>query len=74
MVFTQRSGSMRASQVPQWVKNLPAMQEMRIQILGWEDPLEEGEATHSSILAWRIPWTQEPGVGAIVPRVTKSRT
>ena len=37
------------------------MQEMRVQSLGWEDPLEEGTATHSSILGWRIPWTEEPG-------------
>ena len=43
------------------VKNLPAMQETRVQPLGWEDPLEEGIATHSSILAWRIPRTEEPG-------------
>ena len=43
------------------VKNLPAMQEMQVQSLGWEDPLEKGMATHSSILAWRIPWTEEPG-------------
>ena len=46
------------------VKNLPAMQEMhemQVQSLGWEDPLEEKMATHSSILAWRIPWTEEPG-------------
>ena len=43
------------------VKNLPAMQEMWVQSLGWEDSLEEGMATHSSILAWRIPWTEEPG-------------
>ena len=43
------------------VKNLPAMQEMRVRSLGWEDPLEEGMATHSSILAWRIPWTEESG-------------
>ena len=46
------------------VENLPAMQktqEMRVQSLGWEDPLEEGMATHSSILAWRIPWIEEPG-------------
>ena len=42
------------------VKNLPAMQESRVQSLGWEDTLEEGMATHSSILAWRIPWTEEP--------------
>ena len=43
------------------VKNLPAMWETWIQSLGWEDPLEEGMATHSSILAWRIPRTEEPG-------------
>ena len=48
----------------QWVKNLPAMQETQetwIQSLGWEDPLKEGMATQSSILAWRTPWTEEPG-------------
>ena len=45
----------------QIVKNLPAMQETQVQSLGWEDPLEKGMATHSSILAWRIPWTEEPG-------------
>ena len=43
------------------VKNLPAMQETWVQSLSWEDPLEEGMATHSRILAWRIPWTEEPG-------------
>ena len=43
------------------IKNLPAMGETRIQSLGWEDPLEKGMATHSSILAWRIPRTEEPG-------------
>ena len=42
------------------VKNLPAVQESRVQSLGREDPLEKGMATHSSILAWRIPWTEEP--------------
>ena len=42
------------------VKNLPAMQETQVQSLGWEDPLERGMATHSSVLAWRIPWTEEP--------------
>ena len=47
--------------VAQTVKNLPAMQETRGQSLGWEDPLEKGMAIHSSILAWRIPWTEEPG-------------
>ena len=45
----------------QTVKNLPAVQETQVQYLGWEDPLEKGVATHSSILAWRIPWTEEPG-------------
>ena len=49
------------SLVAQTVKNLPAMRETWVQFLGWEDPLEEGMATHSSILAWRIPWTEEPG-------------
>ena len=43
------------------VKNLPAMQETQVRSLGWEDPLEKGMATHSSILAWKFPWTQEPG-------------
>ena len=42
-------------------KNLPAMQETWVQSVGWKDPLEKGVATHSSILAWRIPWTGEPG-------------
>ena len=45
----------------QWVKNLPAMQETWVQALGREDPLEEGMATHSNILAWETPWTEEPG-------------
>ena len=43
------------------VRNLPAMQETRVQSLGQEDPLEKGMATYSSVLAWRIPWTEEPG-------------
>ena len=43
------------------VKNSPAKQETQIQSLGWEDPLEKKMAAHSSILAWRIPWTEEPG-------------
>ena len=42
------------------VKNPPAMQETWVQSMGWEDPLEEDMATHSSILAWKIPWTEEP--------------
>ena len=43
------------------VKNLPALQETWVRSLGWEDSLEKGVATHSSILAWEIPWTEEPG-------------
>ena len=54
------------------VNNLPAVQETWVRSLGWEDPLENRVATHSSILAWRIPWTEEPGglqsMGS--PRVT----
>ena len=50
-----------ASLVTQMVKNPPAVQEIWVRSLGWEDPLEESMATHSSILAWRIPWTEEPG-------------
>ena len=49
------------SLVAQMVKNLPAMQESRVRSLGQENPLEKGMATHSSILAWRIPWTEESG-------------
>ena len=49
-----------ASLVAQMVKNLTIMEETWIQSLGWEYPLEKGIATHSSILAWRIPWTEEP--------------
>ena len=50
-----------ASLVAQTVKNPPAMQEIWVRSLGWGDPLEEGMVTHSSILAWRIPWREEPG-------------
>ena len=50
-----------ASLVAQLVKNPPAMQETLVRSLGQEDPLEKGTATHSSIVAWRIPWTEEPG-------------
>ena len=52
----------RAPRVAQMVKNLPAMQETWVPSLGPEDPLEKGMASHSSVLAWRIPWTEEPGV------------
>ena len=51
---------MNPSRVAQMIKNLPAMQETRVQSLGREDPLEKGMATYSSIVAWRIPWTVEP--------------
>ena len=51
----------RTSLVAQIVKHLPTMQETRVRSLGWEDPLEKDMATHSSILAWRIPWTEETG-------------
>ena len=51
----------RASLVAQMVKNLPAMQKTWVRSLSWDDPLEEGMAAHSSILAWRIPRTEEPG-------------
>ena len=51
----------RASLVAQTVKHLPIMRETRVQYLGQEDPLEKEMATHSSILAWKIPWTEEPG-------------
>ena len=54
-------GNYWTSLVAQTVKNMPAMQETRVQSLGQEDPLEKGMATHSSILTWRIPWTREPG-------------
>ena len=56
------------------VKNLPAVQETCIRSLGQEDPLEKGMATHSSILAWRIPWTEETGGLHLVCGVTKSQT
>ena len=57
IIYTSKWASLMA----QLVKNLPAVQEIWVQSLGWEDPLEKGTAAHSSILAWRIPWTEEPG-------------
>ena len=54
---------LRATLVAQLVKNPPAMQEPWVQSQCWEDLLEEGMTAHSSILAWEIPWTEEPGVG-----------
>ena len=63
-VHTTICNKIGASSVAQLVKNLPAMQEThetQVYFLGWEDPLEEGMATHSSVLAWRISWTEETG-------------
>ena len=65
--------NMWASLVAQLVKNPSAMWEIWVQSLGWEDPLEEGMATHSSILAWRIPMDRGAWQ-ATVPEVTKNRT
>ena len=59
--FDKYLSSIKGFLVAQMVKNLLAVQETQVPSLGWEDPLEEGVATHSSILAWRIPWTEEPG-------------
>ena len=56
-VFCEALVPGRASMIAQVVKNLPAMWESWVRSLSWEDPLEKGKATHSSILAWRIPWT-----------------
>ena len=61
MSFTLTILKVGASLVSQSVKNPPAMQETQIQFLGWEDPLKKEMAIHSSILAWEIPWTEEPG-------------
>ena len=57
----------------QTVKNFPTVQEIQVRSLSWEDPLEKGMATRSSILAWRIPWTEEPG-GLTVHGIAKSWT
>ena len=61
VIFLNKGKFPGTSLVAPMVKNLPAMQETWVRSLGWEDPLEEGMATHSSILPWRIPWTEEPG-------------
>ena len=60
-LWSQFEDQLLVSLVAQMVKNLPAMHETWVQSLAWEDPLEKGMATHSSILPWRIPWTEEPG-------------
>ena len=64
----------QASLVAQMVKNMPLFQETWVQSLGQEAPLEKEMATHSSILAWRIPWTEEPGGLHVVHGVPKSHT
>ena len=60
MVFHEPVVNTGASQVAQW-QTMPAMQEIQVPSLGWENPLEKEMATHSSILAWEIAWTEEPG-------------
>ena len=55
------SAGVQASQGAQWIKSPRAVQDTQVQSLGWEGPLEKEVATHSSILAWEIPWTEEPG-------------
>ena len=60
-IVTQIVNNDGAMMVAQTVKNLPAMQEIWVRSMGWEDPLEKEMATHSRILAWGIPWTDEPG-------------
>ena len=69
-----RTSIQKASLVTQMVKNLPAGQETQVRLLGQEDPLEKEMAIHSSILAWRIPWTEEPGrlqsMGSLLGKLT----
>ena len=60
-MFEPSYKDLRAPLVAQTVKNLSSVQETWVRSLGWEDPLEKGMATHSSILSWRISWTEEPG-------------
>ena len=72
-LFDVNSSFIRDFLVAQMVKNLPVMQETRVRSLPQEDPLEKGMAIHSSILAWRIPWTEKPGKLQFVG-VTKSQT
>ena len=61
VIAEQEVVKLGASQVAQTVKTLPTMHKTQVRSMGWEDPLEKGMATHSSILAWKIPWTEEPG-------------
>ena len=73
LTFQPTKGYSRASLVAQLVKNLPAMQETPIQFLGQEDPLEKGEATHSSILAWRIPMDRRAWWATVHGRTVERR-
>ena len=66
--------AIRRGEGAQRIKRLLAIQETRVRSLGWEDPLEKEMATHSSILAWRIPWIEEPGGLQFIHRVAKSWT
>ena len=66
-----RSNGIWASLVAQTLKNLPAMQEMRVRSLDWEDPLEKGMATHSSILVWRVPWANTAAHGVAESDMTE---
>ena len=73
-VPVQLVGRHRTSLVAQMVKCLSTMWETRVQSLGWEDLLEKEMAIHASTIAWKIPWTEEPGGLHVVHGVTKSRT
>ena len=70
MIYTFHKQTLRASLVAQLVKHPPAMQETWVQSLGWAVPLEKGKATHSSILAWRIPWTTIHGAAKSQTRLS----
>ena len=61
VTFVFGSSHLGTSLVAQMVKHLPTMRETQVRSLGWEDPLEKDMANHSSIFAWKIPWTEEPG-------------
>ena len=66
MALVAKSQFSRASLIAQLVKNPPAMQDIQVRFLGREDLLEKEMATHSSILAWKIPWTEKPGTSSMV--------
>ena len=72
--FHMNSSQKGVSLIAQWVKNLPAVQGTWVRFLGWEDPLEEGMATHSGIHAWKVPWIEEPGGLQSIHGVSKNWT